>query len=113
MNTSENRSINEFGLEGHHLDFIVQAIGNYADIDSARIFGSRALGNYKRTSDIDIALMGKLKDYTAGSLRNFLNNAAPFLYKVDVLEYDKLDNVELKQHIDDFGKVIFKRSHLK
>jgi predicted nucleotidyltransferase len=112
MNTSENRKINEFGLENHHLDFIVQAIDNYAGIDEARMFGSRALGNYKRTSDIDIALMGKLDDYTAGSLRNFLNNAAPFLYKVDVLEYDKLDNDELKKHIDEFGKVIFKRNHV-
>ena len=107
----DDRTVNEFGLEKQHLDFIVQAIGNYAGIDEARIFGSRSLGNYKRTSDIDIALMGKLNDYTAGSLRNFLNNAAPFLYKVDVLEYDKLNNDELKKHIDDFGKVIFKREH--
>jgi predicted nucleotidyltransferase len=111
--SKEDSTINEFGLEGHHLDFIVQAIGNYAGIDEARIFGSRALGNYKRTSDVDIALMGKLKDFTAGSLRNFLNNAAPFLYKVDVLEYNKLDNEELKKHIDDFGKVIFKRADKK
>jgi hypothetical protein len=54
--------------------------------------------------------MGNLKDFTAGSLRNFLNNAAPFLYKVDVLEYDKLSNQEFKEHIDNFGKVIFKRN---
>jgi len=105
----EDRTINEFGLEADHLDFIVQAVGNYGGITEARIFGSRALGNYKRTSDIDIALYGELKSYTVGSLREFLNNAAPFLYKVDVLEYDKLDNAELKKHIDDFGKVIFKR----
>ncbi|MDE2188472.1 MAG: nucleotidyltransferase domain-containing protein [Patescibacteria group bacterium] len=110
MNTLEDRSINEFGLENYHLDFIVQAVGNYAGVDEARIFGSRALGNYKRTSDIDIALMGNLKDFTVGSLRHFLNNAAPFLYKVDVLDYGKLNNAELKKHIDEYGKVIFKRA---
>jgi predicted nucleotidyltransferase len=110
MNTSEDRSINEFGLEKGHFDFIIHTIGNYADIDEALIFGSRALGNYKRTSDIDIALKGDLKDYTVGSLRDFLNNAAPFLYKVDVLGFNKLDNEELKKHIDKYGKTIFKRT---
>lgn len=101
--------MNEFGLEKKSFDFIVNAIGHYPDITEARIFGSRALGNYKRTSDIDIAVIGKLNDYTAGSLSEFLNNAAPFLYKVDVLGYDNLSNDELKKHIDEYGKAIYKK----
>jgi predicted nucleotidyltransferase len=109
MNISKDQSVTEFGLEKRHFDFIVHAIGNYADIDEALIFGSRALGNFKRTSDIDIALRGDLEDYTVGSLRDFLNNAAPFLYKVDVLDYKKLSNLELKKHIDEYGKQIYKR----
>lgn len=109
MIISKNHSINKFGLEIDHFDFIVNAVGHYADIDEAIIFGSRAMGNYKRTSDIDIALKGVLKDYTIGSLFEFLNNAAPFLYKVDVLDYGKLSNIELKKHIDEHGVSIFKR----
>jgi predicted nucleotidyltransferase len=103
-------NINEFGLDKESFDFIVHAIGHYADIDEAAIFGSRAMGNFKPTSDIDIALKGGLKGYTAGSLSEFLNNAAPFLYKVDVIDYNKIDNAELRKHIDDLGKVIFKRA---
>jgi predicted nucleotidyltransferase len=99
-----------FGISQENLDFITQAIGNYADIDSASIFGSRAMGNYKSTSDIDISIKGNLKDTTAGSLLNFLNNASPFAYKVDVLDYNVISNLELKKHIDEFGKVIFERS---
>lgn len=110
MNSSKDRSTNEFGLEGDHFDFIVNAIGHYADIDEACIFGSRALGNYKTTSDIDIALKGNLKDHTVGSLREFLNNAAPFLYKIDVLDYARLSNEELKKHIDNHGKVIYRKN---
>jgi uncharacterized protein len=101
--------MNEFGLDKEHFDFIVHAIGNYADVDSARIFGSRALGNFKPVSDIDIALMGDLKPYTVQSLRDFLNTAAPFLYKVDVLGYNEISSDELRKHIDEYGKVIFKR----
>ncbi|MEK7609703.1 MAG: nucleotidyltransferase domain-containing protein [Patescibacteria group bacterium] len=98
-----------FGLSKENLDFIVQAIGNYADVNEALIFGSRAMGNFRLTSDIDIALKGNLTDRTVGSLSNFLNNASPFAYKVDVLDYDKISNIELKKHIDQYGKVIFER----
>lgn len=98
-----------FGISQENLDFIIQAIGNFADIDSAVIFGSRAMGNYKSTSDIDISIKGNLKDQTTGSLSNFLNNASPFAYKVDVLDYNAISNIELKKHIDEFGKVIFSR----
>ena len=98
-----------FGLSKENLDFIVQAIGNYVDIDEALIFGSRAMGNYKIASDIDLVLKGKLSDKTVSSLSNFLNNASPFAYKVDVLDYDIISNIELKKHIDECGKSIFKR----
>ncbi len=101
--------MNKYGLDERSFDFIIDAIGHYADIDEARIFGSRALGNYKSVSDIDIALMGNLKDTTASGLRYFLNNAAPFLYRVDVLDYVRLSNQELKKHIDKYGKIIYRK----
>ena len=48
----EDRTINEFGLEADHLDFIVQAVGNYGGITEARIFEFSCCGNYKRTHRI-------------------------------------------------------------
>ncbi len=108
MNTLKDHSVNEFGLEAEHFGFIVNAIGHYADIDQALIFGSRALGSFKRTSDIDIALKGDLKENTAGSLREFLNNAASFLYNVDVLDFSRLTNEELKKQIESHGKIIYR-----
>lgn len=109
MNISNNHLQTEFGLDKEHLDFIINAIGHYADIDAAYIFGSRAIGNYKSTSDIDIALKGNLTANTVGSLREFLNNAAPFLYKADILHYESISHPELKKHIDSFGKEIYHR----
>lgn len=99
-----------FGLIKDDVDFIVQAIGNYADIEEALIFGSRAMGNYKVASDIDIVLKGNLSDKTVGSLSDFLNSASPFAYKVDVLDYSMISNVELKKHIDQYGKLLFSRN---
>ena len=41
------------------LDTICKYLSKYPEIDKASIFGSRAKGNYKNGSDIDIALYGK------------------------------------------------------
>jgi len=99
-----------FGLNTGDEEFIVSAIRNYADVDEALVFGSRAMGNYKPTSDIDIALKGALSVGTVSGLSDFLNNASPFANTVDVIAYDAISNAELKKHIDRYGKRLYVRT---
>ena len=47
-----------FGLMESDIRYIKVALGKFGDIESGIIFGSRAMGNYKRGSDIDIAITG-------------------------------------------------------
>jgi hypothetical protein len=44
-----------------------------------------------------------LKDNTASAQWSMLDNAPRFPYKIDVLEYNKISNEELKKHIDEEG----------
>lgn len=101
----------KFGLDEESLNTMEDAIKPFPDIEEAIIYGSRAMGNFKPYSDIDLALKGKnLTDRSVSALHSFLNHAAPgFPYKVDVLDYNKLSNPELKKHIDEVGKVLYKR----
>ena len=48
-----------YGLLDRNLKFILEAISKYPEIEEVIIFGSRAMGNYKKGSDIDLALKGK------------------------------------------------------
>lgn len=102
----------KFGLSQESLNTIEDAIKPFPDIEEAVIYGSRALGNFKPYSDIDIALKGEhLTDRSVSALRTFLNHAAPgFPYKADVLNYHTLTNADLKKHIDEFGKILYKRT---
>lgn len=102
----------KFGLSQESLNTIEDAIKPFPDIEEAVIYGSRAMGNFKPYSDIDIALKGEnLTDRSVSALRTFLNHAAPgFPYKADVLNYHTLTNAALKKHIDEYGKVLYKRS---
>lgn len=38
--------------------YILEEIRKYSEINKAIIFGSRAIGNYKKGSDIDLAITG-------------------------------------------------------
>ncbi len=104
---------NDFGLNAEDMDTIIFAVKARPEIEQAVIFGSRAMGNWKPASDIDLALKGNVQDRSVASIRAYLNEAAPaFPYKVDVVDYNSLENSELKKHIDEYGKIIYRRESL-
>ncbi len=49
----------DFGLRPQDLAEIIGLIRQFSDIEETVIFGSRAKGNYKKGSDIDIAIKGE------------------------------------------------------
>jgi predicted nucleotidyltransferase len=48
-----------FGLEENDINIICSYLSKYPEIEKATIFGSRAKGNFKKGSDVDIALYGR------------------------------------------------------
>ncbi len=47
-----------FSLPSKSLQQIVALLATFPEIEKAVVFGSRAMGNYKPGSDVDIALNG-------------------------------------------------------
>jgi len=78
--------------------------------EKAVIFGSRAIGNFKRGSDIDIALYGKkLTSDILNNIKIKLNEQLPIPYFIDIVNYAEIQNENLKEHIDREGKVFYSR----
>ena len=97
-----------YGILKRDIDNILSAINEFPDIDKAILFGSRALGNYKKGSDIDIAISGKnIKKDTATKLYSILNEEKPIPFFFDIISIDNISNSDLKKHIEKFGKIIF------
>lgn len=48
-----------YGLLDCDIEYILKAMNQFKEIESAILFGSRAMGNYKKGSDIDIAVCGE------------------------------------------------------
>ncbi|QZY55571.1 nucleotidyltransferase family protein [Crassaminicella profunda] len=100
----------KFGLRESDLDYIKKAIGKFTEIEKAAIFGSRAKGNYKKGSDVDIAIYGDYITFdTLSRLHAMLEDQGPLPYFFDIVDYTHLNHKELKEHIDRVGKIIYYR----
>lgn len=100
-----------FGITPRSYRILIQAIEEERTIERAEVFGSRAMGNAKHGSDIDLALFGAAVDADiAARLSRRLNEREPIPYYVDVVAYDAIENPALTRHIDEQGRVLFRRS---
>lgn len=99
-----------YGLLNRDLKFILEAVNKYPEIKEVIIFGSRAMGNYKKGSDVDIALIGENIDRKIViRLSDDLNEEYPLPYFFDVISYKDISNEDLRKHIDNVGKSIYRR----
>ncbi|EOD01785.1 nucleotidyltransferase domain-containing protein [Caldisalinibacter kiritimatiensis] len=96
------------GISEKSFDLIVSALSEWGEIESAAVFGSRAMGNYKRGSDIDLVIYGsEIKPEIVNELSVMLNEKLPIPYYVDVVHYESLKHEGLKRHIDTYGKIFY------
>jgi len=51
--------MNNRGLLQPDLDIVLSVLGEFPNVKEAIIFGSRAKGNFRNGSDVDIALKGE------------------------------------------------------
>lgn len=104
---------NVFGLKQSDLQSIIAVIQQQEEVEEAIIFGSRAMGNYKAGSDIDIALKGgQVNQITTTNISHILNEETPMPYKFDVLNYQAIANKDLAKHIDRIGVSFYKKENL-
>lgn len=98
----------KFGLLERDIIYILSAIKVFPEIEKAMIFGSRALGSFKKGSDIDIACYGKNVNFeTTSRLKSKLNEELPIPFFIDVLHFNTLKNSDLKKHIEQFGVTLY------
>lgn len=97
----------EFGLKITELKAIVDVIKNESYIEKAVIFGSRARNDYKKVSDIDIAIYGKNMTSTQLNLLRDRLNHLDLIYKIDVVDFYDLTKESLIKNIDTEGRQIY------
>jgi len=98
----------EYGLSDNTITILFSIIKKYHGIKQVILYGSRAKGNFRTGSDIDITLKTD-NSFTYDDLLNVTSDFddSDIPYFLDVSIYDKLSNPDLKAHIDRVGKVLY------
>ena len=97
------------GLSKKIWNEITKVFENFPRIIEVILFGSRAMGNFREGSDIDLAVKGENIE-----LNDLLDIEAALedlqlLYIFDVINYSKLTNPDLKAHINRVGIQVYNK----
>jgi predicted nucleotidyltransferase len=94
-----------FGLSEKCIEMMVSALCQYKEIEKAGIFGSRARGNYKNGSDVDLVIYGpQITSNIVLRLSMQLNEELPLPYYFDIVHYESIKDQAFKDQIDTDGK---------
>lgn len=109
MQNSRPNTTNKYGLSENIISLLQNTFSRSPKIELVKIFGSRAMGNYQPGSDIDLAFCAKNFSHD-----DFLNLSLSIddlvlLYEIDLIDYHKINNPNLKEHIDTIGKGFYRK----
>ncbi len=97
--------MNRYGLRDEVIKSIID-IGKKYGLERILIFGSRARGDYRERSDIDLAVCG---GDDSGRFELDIDEDVPTLLKFDVVHTDKPVQQELLESIEKEGVVIYEK----
>lgn len=100
----------KFGLSDNALETLYALFRNHGAIHRVVLYGSRAMGNYRAGSDIDIALVTGddfLYDELIGLKAELDDSSLPYFVDVSVL--NRINNKSLVEHINRVGQVLYEK----
>jgi len=97
-----------FGLKETVIEKLCKVFAKYPQVSKAVLYGSRAKGNYKNGSDIDLTLHGGA-DLTLNILYKILDEIDDLLvpYTIDLSIYRTLNDPDFIDHIRRVGVIFY------
>lgn len=103
-----NASLGIGGLPGHAVARMRAVFSAHPLIEQVVLFGSRAKGNYKNGSDIDLALFGPVDFSEMGTIAWELDDLL-LPWEIDLLQFDSITNQDLRDHITRVGQIFYSK----
>lgn len=97
-----------FGLSDRTLDLLTAYFATQTELKEVWVYGSRAMGNYRPGSDIDLAIITTSAVDLAAHIQSDLEEL-PTPYTFDVVDYNKISHKPLQEHIDRVKKLMYKK----
>lgn len=101
----------KYGLKESTIEKICAVFAHYSQIEKAVLYGSRAKGNYKNGSDIDLTLCGGT-DLTLTVLYKIIEELDDLLlpYTIDLSIFANISDQDILEHINRVGVLFYENS---
>lgn len=99
----------KYGLKDTTIQKIQQVLAGFPQVEKAILYGSRAKGNYKPASDIDLTLVGPQLNLTIQHKLEWQLDDLLLPYKIDLSILHQISNPDLVDHINRAGVVFYER----
>ncbi|UJP63687.1 nucleotidyltransferase domain-containing protein [Mongoliitalea daihaiensis] len=105
----KTKELEKFGLSHTTLEKINSVFGKYPEVEKVIVYGSRAKGNYRTGSDINLTLIGS--DVTLDTLFAIEEDLDELFlpYTCDISIFSHLKNPDFLDHIERVGKVFYEK----
>ena len=101
-----NVSLDNGGLPPDRASRMRGVFAAHPTVEKVILFGSRAKGNARPASDIDLAFFGPLPDGELGRIDWELDDLL-LPWELDLVLFDHIGNPALREHIARVGKVFY------
>jgi predicted nucleotidyltransferase len=96
-----------FGLPASTIESIHRVLARHPQVEKAIIYGSRAKGNFRPGSDIDLTLSGSgLDSRQLGIIAEELDDLL-LPYQIDLSILAQIDHAPLREHIERVGQEFY------
>ena len=99
-----------FGLEENDIRVVCAVLAGHPQVEKAILYGSRAKGNHKNGSDIDLTLLGR-EDLTPEVLFRIMDEIDDLLlpYTFDLSIFHHINDPDVIDHIRRVGVVFYEK----
>ena len=100
----------KYGLSDAVIEQLCSVFAQFPEVERAVLYGSRAKGNYKPGSDIDLTLFGEaLTPKNCATIADAMDELL-LPYTIDLSVFADLDNADLREHIERVGLVFYQKA---
>ena len=99
----------KYGLKDETVADIQVIFSAFPEVEKAILYGSRAKGNFKPTSDIDITLVGEKLDLTILNQIEWKLDDLLLPYTFDISIFSHINNNDLIEHVERVGMVLYEK----
>ncbi len=91
---------------------LAQQIGCFPSVEKVILFGSRARGDFDKTSDIDLAVACPGADFEEWSRIEAMEQSPITIMPINIRRYENLKGM-IRALVDKEGKVLYERSQIE